>query len=73
MAALIAILLGDTVTSKHVIRIFQAKTFVPGRLLVVSHRATRYRGIYFVTGQLENFMALSTDAGRQWTGINVRA
>lgn len=28
MAALIAILLGDTVTSKHVIRIFEAKTLV---------------------------------------------
>lgn len=38
MAALIAILLGDTVTSKHVIRIFQAKTFVPGWLFRIELR-----------------------------------
>lgn len=75
VAALIAILLGDTATSKHVIRIFEAKTFVHGLgLLVVTpfRIAYIYIYMYFVTSQLENFIALSTDAGRQWMGINVR-
>lgn len=47
VAALIAILLGDTATSKHVIRIFEAKTFVHGLgLLVVTPFRIAYIYIY---------------------------
>lgn len=71
VAALIAILLGDTATSKHVIRIFEAKTFVHGLgLLVVTPFRIAYIYIYIYVFCYQPTGKLYGPINRCWTTMD---